>query len=128
MLLPPSSPAINKAEAQKRLADGYWTPACFNDNVAPTSQAELLEYGTAQQHFMDRPRKVSFVPKIKMGGTDIVASSIVPVIESRPLFLSTNQAKIGHYGLRWAFSPTLQQTDTVVNVYIEAEIEFKLTK
>ena len=81
---------------------------------------------------MDRPRKVSFVPvsfvpKIKMGGTDIVASSIVPVIESRPLFLLTDQAKIGHYGLKWAFSPTVQQT-TVVNVYIEAEIEFKLTK
>lgn len=100
----------------------------FNDNIAPTSQAELLEYGTCQQHFMDRPRKVSFVPRIKMGGTDVVTPSVVPVIESRPLFLSTDQAKIGHYGLKWAFSPTLQQTDTVVNVYIEAEIEFKLTK
>ena len=42
--------------------------------------------------------------------------------------VATDQAKIGHYGLTWAFSPTLQQTDTVVNVYIEAEIEFKLTK
>ena len=100
----------------------------FNDNVAPANQAELLEYGTCQQHFMDRPRKVSFVPKIKMGGTDIVTPSIVPVIESSPMFLSTDQAKIGHYGLKWAFSPTLQQSDTIINVYIEAEIEFKLTK
>ena len=91
----------------------------FNDNVAPTGQAELLEYGTCQQHFMDRPRKVSFVPRIKIGGTDVVTPSIVPVMEMAPQWLSTDQAKIGHYGLKWAFSPTLQQVDTVVNVYIE---------
>jgi len=100
----------------------------FNDNVAPTGQAELLEYGTCQQHFMDRPRKVSFVPRIKIGGTDVVTPAIVPVMEMAPQWLSTDQPKIGHYGLKWAFSPTLQQSDTVVNVYIEAEIEFKLTK
>jgi hypothetical protein len=99
----------------------------YNDNTAPANQAELLEYGTCQQHFLDRPRSVSFVPKIQMGGTDVV-SGTVPVVESRPMFLSTDQTKIGHYGLKWAFSPTVQYSTTIINVYIEAEIEFKMTK
>ena len=98
----------------------------YNDKTAPTTNNELLEYGSCKTLCMNVPRTISYVPRIQLGATDSVTGT-VPALESGPRWLSTDQPKIEHYGLKW-FLESNTSGNVQVNCYLTAEVEFKMTK
>jgi len=98
----------------------------YNDKVAPTTNAELLEYGSCKTLCMNAPRSISYVPRIQVGASDS-SLGIVSSMESGPRWLSTDQPKIEHYGLKW-FLESNTSGNVQMNCYLTAEVDFKMTK
>ena len=99
----------------------------YNDKNVPTTNNELLEYGSCKTLCMNAPRSISYVPRIQVGATDSVSGGTVPALESGPRWLSTDQPKIEHYGLKW-FLDSNTSANCKMNCYLTAEVDFKMTK
>ena len=98
----------------------------YNDKVAPTTNDELLEYGSCKTLCLNAPRSISYVPRIQVGATDAV-SGTVGALESGPRWLSTDQPKVEHCGLKWWLGSNTS-ANTGINCYLTAEVDFKMTK
>lgn len=100
----------------------------YNDSVAPSSAADLLEYTNVRiDQLSEAGRKVSisFVPKLQFttaGGSDTVMAG--------PQAWARTSSTDPWYGLKYYLKYYNSGTynATVVDYYVDADIEFKLAK
>jgi len=93
-----------------------------DDSTPPTSEAELLQYGTNRQFMVDGIKTYTIVPKVKLN-----ASGPNFVEGPSNQWVPTDQPLVQHYCIKYFTPATLSKYIRTV-FYIEVEIGFKNAK
>jgi len=95
-----------------------------DDAVLPTSEAQLLTYGSSRQFMLDRIINYSIVPRTKTSADN----SGTMFLESRlNQWIPTDSHRVPHYGIKF-WAPTNLSAYENYAVYLDVEVGFKNTK
>jgi len=95
----------------------------YDDNVAPTNEAAVLEYENVQLHpAIGQPWEIAFVPRAKLD-TNNVNSVTVP-----SPWIDTGNTGVAHYGLKVCVPQIGGDVETVegIHVYVRYDVTFRM--
>jgi len=98
------------------------TAVDYDDQVIPTTESQLLQYGSAQIALLQSPKSVSWVPRVKS-----TPSGAAGIVMPPAQWLDCGNPNVLHYGLK-TWTDIYYGKYTLCDVIVEAMIEFKLSR